>query len=107
MTEQEKYTATAGQRTDTVDRMLHCAVQKSGFKSSQIESAESRHDLDSIVGAENSPDLVFRLRKAGFDIPCKRRRLIDRDGETIRVEIYSLSAVDRAKANAALRLEAA
>lgn len=63
----------------------------------------SRHDLDAIVGAENSPDLVFRLRNAGFDLPCERCRLIDRDGETVRIGIYSLTEVDRAKARHALR----
>lgn len=42
MTEQEKNTATADNRTDTLDRLLRYAVQKGGVKSSQIESAETR-----------------------------------------------------------------
>ncbi|MBL0074374.1 MAG: hypothetical protein IPP41_00005, partial [Rhodocyclaceae bacterium] len=42
MTEQEKDTATADQRTDTLDRLLRYAVQKGGVKSGQIESAETR-----------------------------------------------------------------
>jgi hypothetical protein len=65
----------------------------------------SRHDLDSIVGAENSPDLVIRLRNRGFDLPCERREFIDRDGQKVRVGIYSLSSADRPKAIAALKCE--
>ena len=62
----------------------------------------SRHDLDGLVGAENSPDVVFRLRNKGLSIPCERRAFVDRNGQTVRVGIYSLSAADRPKAIAAL-----
>lgn len=65
--------------------------------------ATSRHDLDGIAGCENTPDLIFRLRNSGFDLPCERRRLVDRDGETVRIGIYSLTEVDRAKARHVLR----
>ncbi len=62
----------------------------------------SRHDLDGLIGAENSPDVVFRLRNRGFEIPCERREMIDRDGHKVRIGFYSLSAADRPKAIAAL-----
>lgn len=62
----------------------------------------SRHDLDGLVGAENSPDVVFRLRNKGLSIPCERRAFVDRYGQTVRVGFYSLSAADRPKAIAAL-----
>ena len=63
----------------------------------------SRHDLDGLIGAENSPDVVFRLRNKGLSIPCERRQSSDRDGQTVRIGIYSLSASDRQKAIAALK----
>lgn len=62
----------------------------------------SRHDLDGLIGAENSPDVVFRLRSKGFDIPCERRKFTDRDGQQVRIGIYSLTPTDRQKAVAAL-----
>lgn len=41
----------------------------------------SRHDLDELLGAENTPDLVMRLRRNnGFELPCERRPMIDGDG---------------------------
>lgn len=55
----------------------------------------SRHDRDGVVCAENSPDLVFRLRGKGFEIPCQRRQFVDRDGQKVRVGVYSLTASDR------------
>ena len=42
MTDQEKNAATAEQQTDRLDRLLRYAVQKDGFKSSQIKSAKTR-----------------------------------------------------------------
>ncbi len=63
----------------------------------------SRHDLDRLIGAENSPDVVFRLRNKGLTIPCERRQFSDRDGEKVRIGIYSLTASDRQKAVAALK----
>ena len=62
----------------------------------------SRHALDPAIGAENSPDVVFRLRRKGFEIPCERRKFIDRDGKTVRIGIYSMTPNDRQKAVAGL-----
>lgn len=55
----------------------------------------SRHDLDELVGAENSPDVVFRMKSTGWELPCKRRKMIDRDGKTCMPGFYSLSEADR------------
>lgn len=67
----------------------------------------SRHDLDGIIGAENSPDVVMRMRrKFGLDIDMQKRKFADRDGQTVRIGFYSLSPSDRPKAIAALKREA-
>lgn len=63
----------------------------------------SRHDLDAIIGAENSPDIAFRLRQRGYSLPCVRRKLLDRDGNQCRSGFYSLTDKDRALAIEALR----
>lgn len=63
----------------------------------------SRHDLDGLIGAENSPDVVMRMRrKFGLDLDMEKRKFADRDGQTVRIGFYSLSAADRPKAIAAL-----
>lgn len=62
----------------------------------------SRHNLDGAIGAENSPDVVFRLRNKGFQIPCEKREFTDRDGLKVRIGFYSLTHADRRKATAAL-----
>lgn len=64
----------------------------------------SRHDLDGLIGAENSPDVVMRMRrKFGLDIDMEKRKFADRDGQTVRIGFYSLTASDRQKAVAALK----
>jgi len=63
----------------------------------------SRHDLDGLIGAENSPDVVMRMRrKFGLDLDMEKRKFGDRDGQTVRIGFYSLSAADRPRAIAAL-----
>lgn len=63
----------------------------------------SRHDLDGLIGAENSPDVVMRMRrKFGLDLDMEKRKFADRDGQTVRIGFYSLSAADRPRAIAAL-----
>ena len=58
----------------------------------------SRHDLDQMIGAENSPDVVLRVRrKFGLLIPMTKRPFTDRDGEKVRVGWYSLNDADRSK----------
>jgi hypothetical protein len=64
----------------------------------------SRHDLDGLIGAENSPDVVMRMRrKFGLDLDMEKRKFTDRDGQQVRIGFYSLSAADRRKAIAALK----
>lgn len=56
----------------------------------------SRHDLDKQIGAENSPDVVMRLRrKFGLEIPMVKRNVIDRDGKPTMPGYYSLSKDDK------------
>ena len=64
----------------------------------------SRHDLDGLIGAENSPDVVMRMRrKFGLDLDMEKRKFVDRDGQQVRIGFYSLSAADHPKAIAALK----
>lgn len=64
----------------------------------------SCHDLREIVGAQNVPDLVMRVRlKFSLDIPMDHRDFTDRDGATTRPGWYSLSDTDRPRVAASLR----
>lgn len=56
-----------------------------------------REQLDRAIGASNSPDVVFRLRSSGWDLPCKRLKVIDRDGIARRAGFYLFSDADRAR----------
>jgi len=58
----------------------------------------SRHDLDRLIGAENTPDVVMRMRRRhGLVIDMQKRPFIDRDGKTVRVGYYSLTEQDLKK----------
>lgn len=57
-------------------------------------SQKSREELDRIVGASNTPDLVLRLRRKGFAIPCEKVPGIDRDGLPCHYGRYSLTEKD-------------
>lgn len=50
----------------------------------------SRHDMDGISGAENSPEVKRNLLERGWPIGCKRFTIIDRDGKTCRPGYYYL-----------------
>lgn len=67
-----------------------------------LDGSLSREALDRTIGASNSPDVVFQLRQRGFDLPCKRREVLDRDGRPCRIGVYSLTASDADKARAIL-----
>ena len=57
----------------------------------------SREELDSVVGATNSPELVAELRRRGLVIVCDRILVIDRDGKPSRPGVYSFTESDRKK----------
>ena len=63
-----------------------------------LDGPLSREALDRGIGTSNSPDVVFRLRARGFDLPCERRRGIDRDGRPCSFGIYRMTARDADKA---------
>lgn len=56
-----------------------------------------REQLDRVIGASNTPDVVFRLRNRGWDLPCQRQVVIDRDGIKCKVGFYSFSDDDRVR----------
>ena len=54
-----------------------------------------RESLDKEAGCSNGPELVAELRRRGLCVPCERIQFEDRDGNTCRPGIYSLTAGDR------------
>jgi hypothetical protein len=87
----------------------HIRIDASDHRARRLLSAllrrpRSRIEAGSIAGAANLPDLVLRLRRAGFDLPCERITLEDRDGVICRPGVYSASTADRDLIRRALRL---
>lgn len=70
-----------------------------------LRRPRSRTEAQSIAGASNLPDLVMRLRADGFDLPCARIRVEDRDGKVCHPGVYSASTADRTRIRRALRIE--
>ena len=56
-----------------------------------LSGAVMRYELDSVIGAQNSPEYVSRLRMAGWAIRTDRIPMLDRDGHKVRVGQYQLS----------------
>lgn len=67
------------------------------------DGSKSRETLDRLVGASNTPDVVFRLRNKGFSIPCEWVPATDRDGRPCHYGRYSLTESDKKLAREALR----
>lgn len=70
--------------------------------SALVKGEVMRYELDLIIGAQNSPEYVSRLRMAGWDIRTERIPMIDRDGHKVRVGRYHLSTEHRMLANCLL-----
>ena len=68
-----------------------------------LDGPVAREALDRGIGASNSPDVVFRLRARGFDLPCRMAEGIDRDGRPCRFGVYRLTDSDADKAREFLR----
>ena len=62
-----------------------------------LRRAITREHLDRAAGCSNGPSLIAELRSRNLDIPCVRIPAFDRDGEKVRIGIYSLTAQDRRK----------
>ena len=58
-----------------------------------------RKQFDRSVGCSNGPDLVFRMRQKGLEIPCIKIDAIDRDGKPCRPGVFYLTDSDRKKIN--------
>ena len=63
-----------------------------------INGTVTREALDGIAGASNSPDIVFRLRGHGLEIPCERIKKLDKDGKACWPGQYSFTPKDRSLA---------
>ena len=64
-----------------------------------LSDSQSRESLDRAIGCSNTPDVIYRLRRKGLDIPCIFMDDIDRDGLPIRRGVYFLTENDRRKVN--------
>jgi hypothetical protein len=60
-----------------------------------VSGAVMRYELDLVIGAQNSPEYVSRLRMAGWAIRTERIPMLDRDGHKVRVGQYQLSTEHR------------
>lgn len=67
-----------------------------------VKGAVIRHDLDTMVGTDNAPEYVSRLRLAGWEISTERIPVYDHDGNKTRVGRYHLSRAHRALAQTIL-----
>jgi len=57
----------------------------------------SRHDMDGICGAENSPEVKRGLKNKGWPIGCIKIEAMDRDGKITRPGIYFFTKTIDAK----------
>jgi len=62
----------------------------------------SAFELQTKVGVLNAPELIASLRRLGWDIPCTRETIKDRDGHKCRPGYYSLTETSRLQANVVL-----
>lgn len=85
--------------TQQVKRVLIDNPREIRLLETLLAGEASREALDRKVGASNSPDIIFRLRQRGFDLPCEMVKATDRDGFPCRFGVYSLSAADRIRAS--------
>lgn len=61
-----------------------------------LRGAISRHDLDARANLENSPDVIYFLRRHyGLELPCERVRCLDTDGEPTTRGVYRPTPADR------------
>lgn len=68
-----------------------------------LKGPTSREALDRAAGASNGPNVIFRLRQKGFDLPCEMVKGCDRDGKPCKFGIYHLTPADADKAREILR----
>lgn len=92
----KKATSKAAHETQNHDSNSHPLLKPKSQREYRLLSAlvkgeVMRYELDLIIGAQNSPEYVSRLRMAGWDIRTERIPMIDRDGHKVRVGRYRLS----------------
>ena len=69
------------------------------FENKKVSSFE----LQTKAGVLNAPELIASLRRLGWDIPCTREIIKDRDGHKCRPGYYSLTESSRLQANEVLK----
>lgn len=60
-----------------------------------FERDRARRETDDITGNVNSPDVVYQLRACGWELPCERIQVLDRDHRPVQAGRYSMTAADR------------
>ncbi len=83
----------------TINTQRQLRAIKALFNSEKISSFE----LQTKAGVLNAPELIASLRKLGWDIPCIRETIKDRDGHKCRPGYYSLTESSRLQANEVLK----
>ncbi|QKI89219.1 helix-turn-helix domain-containing protein [Thiomicrorhabdus xiamenensis] len=69
-----------------------------------VQRPVTRQELDEIAGVANSPDIVLKLRKAGWVIDTGRMSSIDQDGSNSNAGYYTLAGHQKECALEALDL---
>lgn len=59
------------------------------------ENGVMRYDMDVVMGAQNSPEYISRLRVSGWAITTERVPIVDRDGRRVHAGRYFLSLRQR------------
>ncbi|HMT91990.1 helix-turn-helix domain-containing protein [uncultured Thiothrix sp.] len=101
--DEKKATTKAAQKTENhpnnlTQPLLPKSQRELRLLCALVSGAVMRYELDSVIGAQNSPEYVSRLRMAGWEISTDRIPMIDRDGKKIKVGRYHLSVAHQALA---------
>ncbi len=60
-----------------------------------FQQPRMRREVDEITGNVNGPDVIYELRSCGWELPCARIPVTDRDGYPVQAGQYSMTAADR------------
>jgi len=83
----------------TINTQRQLRAIKALFENTRVPSFE----LQTKAGARNVPDLIGSLRRLGWDIPCTRETIRDRDGHKCRPGYYSLTESSRLQASEVIK----
>jgi len=56
---------------------------------------QTREQIDKITRTSNGPNIIFRLRGMGFELPCSRISFVSIDGHVAQCGLYSMTNNDK------------